>query len=333
MKYIRRILCFVLCVCLLTAGCTDGGNTTGTPTDTAATTTTTTTTTQSLYADGLPAHFIEVLESRQPFTLERYSDPMEVRLSSLLADYQDTIGRYTYVDMDGDDQPELIVEFATRNDLLVMKKDGASYYGFIFGFRSMYQINRDGTFYWTNSAFVNGCARLSFDGDSYECTDLWSEDLKDSDDDEDRYYVNGEPVSKEDYLAAVEEKEEVEWYLWENTADDTPDVLESAAVEGKVTADSAACSVSLKKYRREDSGAYDLYIEVDSGAQVIRKELETNVSALPADSLYLGDVDGDGVQEILVHNNTGGVGGFGLWRVWVLKLEGTDIRILCENYT
>ena len=38
---IHRIVCLLLCVCLLTAGCTDGGNTVGTSTDTAATTTTT----------------------------------------------------------------------------------------------------------------------------------------------------------------------------------------------------------------------------------------------------------------------------------------------------
>ena len=114
-----------------------------------------------------------------------------------------------------------------------------------------------------------------------------------------------------------------------------PDVQECASIEGLVTADSnTPCRIHLKKYRnaQTDYISYNLCIEVDTGRQVLKKVLESRVFPMPADSLYLGDVDGDGVQEILVHDNTGGVGGFGLWRTWVLKVEGNDIRILFENF-
>ncbi len=116
------------------------------------------------------------------------------------------------------------------------------------------------------------------------------------------------------------------------------DVLECASIEGFITADNKASNTSsqihLKKYRNDQTDyiSYDLCIEVDTGSQVLKKCLESQVSTLPADNLFLGDVDGDGIQEIFVHDNTGGVGGFGLWRTWVLKVDGDDIRILFENY-
>ena len=44
-------------------------------------------------------------------------------------------------------------------------------------------------------------------------------------------------------------------------------------------------------------------------------------------------MDGDGIQEILIHNDTGGCGGFGLFTTYVLKVEENDIRILFENFS
>lgn len=117
-----------------------------------------------------------------------------------------------------------------------------------------------------------------------------------------------------------------------------PDVFDCASAEDFVTASSqnsnTPCRIYLKKYRNDQTDyiSYDLYIEVDTGSQVLKKVLKSRTSTLPVDRLFFGDVDGDGIREILVHSNTGGVGGFGLWYTWVLKVEGNDIRILFENY-
>lgn len=119
-----------------------------------------------------------------------------------------------------------------------------------------------------------------------------------------------------------------------------PDVWECATAEGYVTKESldsgTLCQVYLTKERDKKNQtykySYDLYITVYIGDQVIKEKLESGVSTLPVDSMYLGDVDGDGSQEIVIHNNTGGVGGFGLWRVWVLKLEDDEFDILFKNF-
>lgn len=125
----------------------------------------------------------------------------------------------------------------------------------------------------------------------------------------------------------------------ENTKEDKfPNIMDIATVDGFVTTDSlnskTPCQIYLRKYRNDqpDWLSYDLYIEVDTGPQVLKKELETQVSALPEASLFTGDVDGDGIQEILVHSNTGGMGGFGVWETWVLNVEDNDIRILFKNF-
>ena len=122
---------------------------------------------------------------------------------------------------------------------------------------------------------------------------------------------------------------------------DYPDVLECAAAEGFVTAQSIAantpCPVRLTKYRDHDASPsdgilYDLCIEIDTGTTVLKKVLAAGVSFLQEDSLFFGDVDGDQIQEIFIQENTGGLGGFGLWQTWILKAEGSDIRVLFENF-
>ena len=118
-----------------------------------------------------------------------------------------------------------------------------------------------------------------------------------------------------------------------------PEVIECGALEGYLTPESlesnTPCQVRLTKERTGPSPeeySYPLYLSVDTGTQVFKKMLVETTPWADIDELSLADVDGDGLQEILVHDNTGGVGGFGLWRVWVLELEGEEIRVLFENY-
>lgn len=116
-----------------------------------------------------------------------------------------------------------------------------------------------------------------------------------------------------------------------------PEMMEDASAEGFVTKESkdsnTPCQIRTRKYRKgtPNDGAFALYIEVDTGAQILKKELEPLVAPLPTGSkLFLGDIDGDGIQEILVHFNTGGCGGFGSYCSWVLKVENDGIRVLFE---
>lgn len=116
-----------------------------------------------------------------------------------------------------------------------------------------------------------------------------------------------------------------------------PDIIECAAAEGLVTKESLKsnmpCQIRLMKQQKLEETGHALVIEVDTGSAVLKKELSSNVIPLPHENmLYLGDVDGDDIKEILIHHNTGGLGGFGLWRTWVLKIEGAEIHTLFENF-
>ena len=175
--------------------------------------TTTATTPSSSPSDYLTA----VLEDEQTFVY----NGEEMTLSHVLANYEDAIGRYALVDMDSDKQPEIAVEFDSQNFILVLHKDSDAYYGYLFTFRSMYQLNSDGSFYWNSGAGNHGCSRLVFKGNEYEKVELWR--AEHSEDGSEAYYVEGNKVSKEDFESVAEEKKEpVAWVTWADTpTDDT----------------------------------------------------------------------------------------------------------------
>jgi len=118
-----------------------------------------------------------------------------------------------------------------------------------------------------------------------------------------------------------------------------PAIMECAAAEGFVTPESITtntpCQIRLTKHRHDKptpSFGYGLFIEINTGKTTFQKELKSDITLIPSDHLFLGDVDGDGIQEILVHSNTGGIGGYGLWYTWVLKVENDQIQTLFENF-
>ena len=122
----------------------------------------------------------------------------------------------------------------------------------------------------------------------------------------------------------------------EATAQETyPDIIDEVTVQGVVDAESSTpWQIRTRKYRNDEPGyiGCDLYIEVDTGRQVLKKLLSPSIIPCPGGcKIYLADLDGDGGREILVHHNTGGCGGFGSWQAWVLKVERGELRILFEN--
>lgn len=114
------------------------------------------------------------------------------------------------------------------------------------------------------------------------------------------------------------------------------EVTECATGEGFLTAESREreepCSVRLFKEWYTDEMQGHLLLEVSLGEKVLRAELDECIPATTPSRIHCADVDGDGIQEILVHYNTGGVGGFGLYQTWVLKLAEDEVRILFENF-
>lgn len=156
----------------------------------------------------IPAEFVSVFEDKQTLQCEGKT----ILLSDLLSDFDDAIGSYAVVDMDGDTQPEVAVAFKSLNFVLVLKKDGTSYYAHLFNWRAMYQIHTDGSFLWSGGAGLNGCSRVRFNGDKYETVELWHRDEGYS---YGYYYVDGKAVSKEQFDApTAEAKAIVQWIAW-----------------------------------------------------------------------------------------------------------------------
>ena len=116
--------------------------------------------------------------------------------------------------MDADSVPELVVQFRSSYDNLVIRKDGNHYYGYLFGIREMNDIRTDGTFSWAGGAGYIGCSRLRFNGVQYETVELWHKDEGYS---YGNYYVDGKAVTKEAYLAATANQAQmVVWAEWDD---------------------------------------------------------------------------------------------------------------------
>lgn len=173
----------------------------------------------------LPDYFLAVLQNKQAFVMdENHFNGEAIILSRLLEEYDDYIGQYTLVDMDEDDVPELVVQFRSFNFNLVIRKDGNNYYGYLFSIRAMHSIRTDGTFSWAEAAGYTGCSRLRFNGDTYQIVKLWHMDEYYS---HGSYYIGGEEVTKEAYLAAtVNQAPLVTWVEWKKSTESiTPQAM------------------------------------------------------------------------------------------------------------
>ena len=161
------------------------------------------------YVHHVPVALQPVVGNRQTFIYQGKS----ILLSDLLSQYDDEIGRYAVVDMDGDNGLELAVEFNSLQFILILKKEADAYYGYLFSFRNMYQINTDGSFHWNTSAGNFGCSRIQLSGGTSEETELWH--VERDGNDVSAYYVEGKKVTETQFESlTAETKNEVLWYEW-----------------------------------------------------------------------------------------------------------------------
>ena len=82
--------------------------------------------------------------------------------------------RYTVLDMDGDGQEELVVEFTGIGSLprLVLGRFDGEIYGFIYYIRQMNLIKQDGVFYYSGGIGNRGWGRLRRDGGEWVTEEL-----------------------------------------------------------------------------------------------------------------------------------------------------------------
>lgn len=196
----------------------------------------------------LPDHFLAVMQNTQTFVMDKdYFGGEAITLSRLLNQYDDHIGQYTLVYMDGDDAPELVVQFRSLNYNVVIRKDGNRYYGYLFAIRAMQNIHTDGTFYWAGGAGYTGCSRLKFNGETYETVELWR---MDEDASHGNYYVDGKAVTKEAYLAATAKTApEVAWAEWDESLSSGTTVPITTKTDGTAMTDADLLALCKSKIR------------------------------------------------------------------------------------
>lgn len=91
--------------------------------------------------------------------------------------------------------------------------------------------------------------------------------------------------------------------------------------------------ILLRDSERYGDGIFhDLFLAVEADTKVIFKDLTYNrISGAYSESLYLNDVDGDGVEEIIIHQCIGMTGGAGQYLARIFKVENDEINeIFCS---
>jgi len=167
--------------------------------------------------------FIAILKNEEPFYHSCYrhypSEMGKIFLSDLLSEHEANIWKYSYVDMDSDNNEELVIALGNPFDTLILRKEGPSVFCLTVGHREMYQINLDGSFLWnSNAGMTNGCSRFSFSGCQYEAAELWR--VENSESGPTKFYIKGEPVSSEDeFYIKVKEwpSNAITWINWEDS--------------------------------------------------------------------------------------------------------------------
>lgn len=160
--------------------------------------------------------FASVLNSKKSFYFENEGK------SVLLSDYYTSIWKLTSVDIDHDGNKEIAVMFDVDGGgggTLVLWQDGTSVYGYEFGFREMYRLNKDGTFLWnTNSGNTYGCSSIAFEGTKVKTTEVWRVEHDGSGGY--IYYAGNRPSTKEvvNAIQQIRNSEGVGWTVFGSDA-------------------------------------------------------------------------------------------------------------------
>ena len=168
------------------------------------------------YSDisNLPEHYLNVIQGRDCFMLddkEIYIN--EYSIPSLSYD----VDSYSVVDMDGDGAVEVLLDSRMGDgDIIMLHYENGAVYGYSFGFRSMYNIMTDGSFYWTASTGRQyGSSRFSsISGGDYTYKELYR--IEHSFDNHDIYkiFIENVEVTEEEFDEYEKSlcDEKITWY-------------------------------------------------------------------------------------------------------------------------
>lgn len=105
------------------------------------------------------------------------------------------------LDMNKDGVKELVIQSEDKDHIILHYYDG-KVYSYSFDIKNFYNLNTDGTFYWSDNSLSNECLcglnRIVFDGASLKIEEIYL--IKGRPDEINDYYMGGKPVTREEYL-------------------------------------------------------------------------------------------------------------------------------------
>lgn len=108
---------------------------------------------------------------------------------------------YAYVDLDGDMSNELVIDCG---DTLILRYYEGSVCVYSFTFRSLYDLQTDGSYAWnhTGSNFEYGESQITFDGEELKTKELYR--IVNDGEPNAEYYIEGKQVTEEELLEYIE---------------------------------------------------------------------------------------------------------------------------------
>ena len=121
---------------------------------------------------------------------------------------------YCLIDMDGDGDVELLIR-GDMSEIMLLTVEYGNVYGFSFSFRGMYYAMVDGSFCWNYHAGYGESKIKYFYNGMYQTEELYRVEWG-SDGDPDKYFIQGEEVTKEEFVRYCEENPSAEQVIWHN---------------------------------------------------------------------------------------------------------------------
>lgn len=132
------------------------------------------------------------------------------------ADFELT--RFTVLDMDGDDIPEVILELSVDDYpefYEVLHYMNGTVYGYNFSYSGLHALKTDGTFHYSNGASDNGYGKLKFKADGYETEILgYMSSTQKNEGTAISYFINNQQVTKDSYNSFAEEQDNKNDAVW-----------------------------------------------------------------------------------------------------------------------
>jgi Uncharacterized protein conserved in bacteria len=163
-----------------------------------------------------------------------------------------TLSRFTLLDMDSDEIPEVVLELKVDNHVEfyeVLHYINNEVNGNIQVQRGFKNLKTDGTMSYSNSAFNNGYMKLSFETNSSEAHILGYHNSENKDNVVTQtYFIDNKPATQEAYNAFTKEQEEKKDAVWYNFSQEN---IETIITDDKINSNPESNTVSQKTQKQE----------------------------------------------------------------------------------